>query len=98
MNITMTRNQMIAKCNKCNNETQFNYGDDEPNKFGDRCIVCSGCREFINVNDLLSPIIDDLVIKEDIITEFLDWLESNSENSIDREWVEEYLTYSTNGK
>ena len=44
---------MVATCNKCQTKTRFLYGDDEPDKFGRRCIVCPNCRGFVNVDKIL---------------------------------------------
>ena len=45
---------MKVTCNKCQTVVIFKEHDDEPDKFGRRCIVCVNCREFINVDDLIS--------------------------------------------
>jgi len=89
---------MLATCKQCDNVMSFKYGDDEPDKFANRCVVCVTCREFIVVDDILAPILDKLVAKEDVIYSFLEWLENNSDYTIDRERVDEYLVESVNGE
>ena len=44
---------MVATCKKCHIQTSFKFDDDEPDKFGRRCIVCSNCREFVNVDKMV---------------------------------------------
>jgi hypothetical protein len=38
-------------CQKCNTLNQYEIGESEPDKFGNRCIVCIKCRAFIRVNE-----------------------------------------------